>query len=149
MYLSRRGIVLSVKRKQRRRSASRLHCTIREAKTKALISFAVTAKLICGFVFAYANCCFSHAQAHMYLIVSFMVLSPSQHFTVTSVRSKHFMEISNTFVLLKDTATFGDGSFLYIRSTSLINSTPLNMVYTRRLASLFRESLSSCSPCVL
>ena len=27
-------------------------CTIRVAKTKALISFAVTAKLICAFVFA-------------------------------------------------------------------------------------------------
>ena len=27
-------------------------CTIRKAKTKALISFAVTAKLICVFVFA-------------------------------------------------------------------------------------------------
>ena len=30
-------------------------CTIRIAKTKALISFAVTAKLICIFVFAYAK----------------------------------------------------------------------------------------------
>ena len=38
--------------------------TIRVAKTKALISFAVTAKLICVFVFAYANCWFSQAQAH-------------------------------------------------------------------------------------
>ena len=38
-------------------------CTIRSAKTKALISFAVTAKLICAFVFAYANCRFSHAAA--------------------------------------------------------------------------------------
>ena len=28
-------------------------CTIRVAKTKALISFAVTAKLVCAFVFAY------------------------------------------------------------------------------------------------
>ena len=28
------------------------------AKTKALISFAVTAKLICVFVFAYADSCF-------------------------------------------------------------------------------------------
>ena len=42
-------------------------CTIRVAKTKALISFAVTAKLICGFVFTYANCWFSHAQAHIYI----------------------------------------------------------------------------------
>ena len=30
------------------------------AKTKAMISFAVTAKLICVFVFAYADCWFSH-----------------------------------------------------------------------------------------
>ena len=29
------------------------------AKTKALISFAITAKLICVFVFAYADCWFS------------------------------------------------------------------------------------------
>ena len=34
------------------------------AKTKALISCAVTAQLICIFVFAYANCLFSHAKAH-------------------------------------------------------------------------------------
>ena len=35
------------------------NCTIRVAKTKARISFAVTAKLICDFVFAYADCWFS------------------------------------------------------------------------------------------
>ena len=33
-------------------------CTIRVVKTKALISFAVTAKLICSFVFAQAFCWF-------------------------------------------------------------------------------------------
>ena len=33
------------------------------AKTKVLISFAVTAKLICVFVFAYADCWFSHEVA--------------------------------------------------------------------------------------
>ena len=33
-------------------------------KTKALISFAVTAKLICVFVFAYAKSRFSHNEAH-------------------------------------------------------------------------------------
>ena len=47
--LSRRGIVLS-----------------RVAKTKALISFAVTAKLISVFVFAYADCWFSHEVAHLF-----------------------------------------------------------------------------------
>ena len=35
------------------------------AKTKALISFAVTAKLICVFVFAYAKCWFSHDAVHI------------------------------------------------------------------------------------
>ena len=34
------------------------------AKTKALISVAVTAKLICIFVFAYAKSRFSHDEAH-------------------------------------------------------------------------------------
>ena len=41
--------------------------TIRVAKTKALISFAVTAKLICVFVFAYADCWFSQKAARMSL----------------------------------------------------------------------------------
>ena len=40
------------------------------AKTKALISCAVTAQLICVFVFAYANRWFSHAQAHMNIDIS-------------------------------------------------------------------------------
>ena len=38
---------------------------MRVAKTKALISFAVTAKLICAFVFAYANCWFSQEAAQI------------------------------------------------------------------------------------
>ena len=50
-------------------------CTIRVAKTKALISFAVTANLICVFVFAYAKCLFSHDAAQIYfnsrLLVNF------------------------------------------------------------------------------
>ena len=39
-------------------------CTIYVAKTKALISFAVTAKLICVFVFANAKNRFSHDAAN-------------------------------------------------------------------------------------
>ena len=49
------------------------NCTIRVGKIKALISFAVTAKLICAFVFAYAaDCWFSHEAAHnlLFIIVS-------------------------------------------------------------------------------
>ena len=38
---------------------------MRVAKTKALVSFAVTAKLICVFVFAYAKSRFSHDAAHL------------------------------------------------------------------------------------
>ena len=40
-------------------------CTIHVAKTKALISFALTTKLICVFVFAYAKSPFSHNVAHL------------------------------------------------------------------------------------
>ena len=39
--------------------------TIPVAKTKALISFTVTAKLTCVFVFAYADCWFSHEAVHL------------------------------------------------------------------------------------
>ena len=39
-------------------------CTIRVAKTKALISFAFTEKLICVFVSAYAESRFSHNEDH-------------------------------------------------------------------------------------
>ena len=38
---------------------------MRVTKTKVLISFAVTAKLICVFVFAYAKCWFSHDAAQI------------------------------------------------------------------------------------
>ena len=49
-------------------------CTIQVAKTKALISFAVTAKLICVFVFAYAKIQFSHVAAQLwYWILSIFV----------------------------------------------------------------------------
>ena len=36
-------------------------CTIHIVKTKAMISFTVTAKLVCAFVFTYSDCCFSDA----------------------------------------------------------------------------------------
>ena len=41
-----------------------MDCTISVAKTKTLVSFAATAKLICVFVFAYAKGRFSHNEAH-------------------------------------------------------------------------------------
>ena len=50
---------------------------MRVAKTKALISFAVTAKLICAFVFAYADCWFSHEAAQLYCMVSDTMAMPN------------------------------------------------------------------------
>ena len=41
------------------------------AKTKALISCAVTAQLTCVFVFAYAKCWFSHAKVHIVCKVNY------------------------------------------------------------------------------
>ena len=38
---------------------------IRVSKTKALISFAVSAKLVCAFDFAYADCWVFHGVAHL------------------------------------------------------------------------------------
>ena len=40
-------------------------CTIRVAKIKALVSFDLTAKLICVFVFAYANSRFPYDAAQI------------------------------------------------------------------------------------
>ena len=42
-----------------------MDCSIHIAKTKALISFVVSAKLICVFVFAYTKIRFSHDEAQM------------------------------------------------------------------------------------
>ena len=47
-----------------------MDCTICIAKTKALISWAVTAQLICVFIFAYAKIRFSHDEAHIVLSAS-------------------------------------------------------------------------------
>ena len=53
---------------------------IHEAKTKALISFTVSAKLICTFVFAYAECWFSPDAAH---IMRFSIVEYSGTFSVS------------------------------------------------------------------
>ena len=50
------------------------YCTIQVAKTKALIIFAVTAKLICVFVFAYADCWFSNDADQLYVIIINLII---------------------------------------------------------------------------
>ena len=47
------------------------NCTNRVAETKALISLAVTVKLICAFVLAYAKCWFSHEEDHFFVSSSY------------------------------------------------------------------------------
>ena len=42
-----------------------MNCSIRVGKTNVQISFAVTVRLICAFVFAYADCWFSHEAAQL------------------------------------------------------------------------------------
>ena len=49
------------------------------AKTKTLISFAVTAKLICVFVFAYAKCWFSHDAAHIKVSIYVRSFMPQEN----------------------------------------------------------------------
>ena len=51
---------------------------MRIAKTKALISFAVTAKLICVFVFSYAKSRFSHDAAHIIMRKPALCISHQQ-----------------------------------------------------------------------
>ena len=45
-----------------------MDCTSCVVKIKALISFAVPAKLICVFIFAYAKSRFSHDEAHFIVV---------------------------------------------------------------------------------
>ena len=61
-----------------------MDCTTRIAKTKAMISFAVTAKLICVFVFSYAKSRFSHDAALLKQgghIMSFITIKNSMQYT--------------------------------------------------------------------
>ena len=68
------------------------------AKTKALISFAVTAKLICVFVFAYATCWFSHDAAH---IISVKTTIIKKNWVVENTQcfpeSKYYIPLSTAF----------------------------------------------------
>ena len=82
------------------------NCTIRVAKAKALISFAVTAKLICAFVFAYADCWFSHEAAHIFVLARLIIISSqaaSKNFSLTlwqQIFSAVFMKLWKLMVFI-------------------------------------------------
>ena len=72
------------------RIKKKMICTIRVAKTKVLISYAVTAQLICAFVFAYADCWFSDTVAHIVQIFMYEQWSHGvQSCVLESIRSKY------------------------------------------------------------
>ena len=54
-----------------------MNYTICVARTKALISCAVTAQLIWVFVFAYAKSRFFHDEAHMIFVISVNIRVPA------------------------------------------------------------------------
>ena len=73
---------------------------LRVAKTKALISFAVTAKLICVFYFANAKVWFSHNEAHI-LMVAYI----SSIFIMMTGRLRVYLpqaDISNIIICILD-----------------------------------------------
>ena len=72
-----------------------MDCTIRVAKTKALISFAVTAKLICVFVFAKGW--FSHDVAQMTKLAEQPLQRPMQGAQCTC----RLVLVDNCFEFLK------------------------------------------------
>ena len=67
------------------------------AKTKALISCAVTAQLICGFVFANANCWFSHAAAQF---VYYVVYDPHRQAKFMPKIAVHAINIAREVMFL-------------------------------------------------
>ena len=64
-------------------------CTICVAKAKSLTSFAVTAKLICLFVFAYPGCWFSHEAAHFVFII-WAVVRLDEYITCIMIRTETY-----------------------------------------------------------
>ena len=67
---------------------------IRVAKTKVLNSFAVSAKLICTFVFAYACCWSFHALAHIYTLKKRTTLRAVTHQRISETRAGRVEKIA-------------------------------------------------------
>ena len=72
-----------------------MDCTIHVAKTNSLISFAVTAKLICVFVFAYAKSRFSHDEAHI------QIYSTSSRLGAATLIPRHLLLMAGMTLLVE------------------------------------------------
>ena len=80
-----------------------MNCTTRVAKTKALISFAVTAKLICTFVFRIGkNPVFSQLKCMWLVYVSFRDIFNEQfHYIMTTfIHSVFFAYILKSLIYI-------------------------------------------------
>ena len=71
-------------------------CTLYVAKTKARISCAFTAQLICAFGFAYADFWLSYAAAHIVVIGSFNDIRQRKNRFVLLCRA-HFFNSENGY----------------------------------------------------
>ena len=71
------------------------NCAILLVKTKSLISFTVTAKLICSFVFAYADCWFSDDP--LTFIATCIVVNNSRRFSDLSTALAIHMKCSGSY----------------------------------------------------
>ena len=71
---------------------------MRVTKPKALISFAVTAKLICVFVFAYAKSRFSHNEAH--IISAFALFNIKFFYNHSDISSRSYVSDKKMHVLV-------------------------------------------------
>ena len=96
-------------------------------KTKALISFAVTAKLVWAFVFAYANCLFSHAAAQLLYSYNYSDTYESQK--CDYVHCYKMFCIKLTIYLTRDTIT--SRKLCWFRKKHL-TSTSVHVLVSRR-----------------
>ena len=82
-------------------------------KTKALISFVVTAKLICAFGFAYADCWFSHDAAHLFSISAVI-------FVIDSSNKDRLQEAYNELAKLVQEKELKEASLLIFANKQVI-----------------------------
>ena len=114
-------------------------CTICVAKTKALISFAVTAKLICVFVFAYAKKRFSHDEATLFLAYAIFFIKRLINVGKSLIVASILIVICLLRVIPLVLPALSTKSVVYLLSTKSFNSCIVLVDY--RI-----NSLSGCRP---
>ena len=110
-------------------------------KTKALISFAVTAKLICAFVFALVDCWFSHEAAQIIVdFVLFMRLLSSNLVIITSKQVGNFLE---NFIV-KLLADVMENHCTLIRLSVTVSFSDAREPFLHEIMTLYSDFTSTC-----